>query len=122
MTFKEWLLQELASVATGPNMTNPQQAQAAQATKAVGDGLAGPEFNDDRNRVYSLAGNPSNARREIIDLSAGVMDNAPDTLASRTSPSNVARYLSQQFNMPKLFPRGANFRMMKKNMKKKMRK
>lgn len=122
-SFKEWMkLQELSPVATGPNMTNPQQAQSAQATKAVGDELARPEFNDDRSRIYSLAGNPSNARRHIIGLSTSVMNDAPDTLAARTSPSNVARYLSQQFNMPNLFPQSANFRMMKKHMKKKMRK
>ena len=107
---------------SNPNMSNPQQAQTAQATKAVGDELAGPEFNDDRNRIYSLAGNPSNARREIIGLSTGVMNDAPDTLAARTTPSNVARYLSRQFNMSNLFPQSSNFRMMKKKMNKKMRK
>lgn len=105
-------------MSTNPNMASPQQAQSAQATKAVGDNLAGPEFNDDRNRIYQLAGNPSNARREIIDLSTSVMNNAPDTLAARTSPSNVARYLSRQFNMSRLFPQSASFRMMKKHMKK----
>jgi hypothetical protein len=118
-TFKDWLHNEIALGSDG--MRDNATSQTSQATQIVGDfGLNNQKFDEPRQAIQGMVGNPSVARDQMIKMSSDVLDLAPATNAKQTNGPLIADYMAKQMGMPKLFPKSPALTM-RKLMRKRMR-
>lgn len=101
ISFKNWLLQEIAMGSDGTR--DNQSTQTAQATAKVAQNwLANKKNSDQQTTIATGQKNPSTLAKNLINAGTQAVDTSPKNLSSQTTAPKVASFLQNQFKLPQV--------------------